>query len=266
MNPTSALKILQITDQHILARPQQTLMGVNTDFYWRAVFDHALQNHPDSALIILTGDLCQQPSVSSYQRILQTLTTTSIPCICLPGNHDDFSLMQQTLNHGNVSCNKQMVFEHWQIINLNSQIIGQTGGYLQQDELDFVEQCVNRHPDLHVLVTCHHHCTATGSRWMDTMQIKNSDALFQKLLNFAQIRAITTGHIHQQLETEKGHIRVFGTPSTCFQFKPYSRDFALDSSAPGYRWFELSADGEILSKVERLPVSMDELDVQSGGY
>ncbi len=241
-------------------------MGINTDFYWHAVLEQALQNHPDSQLIILSGDICQESCASSYRRVLNTLSKTSVPCICLPGNHDDYELMQQILNRGNISCAKQVLLKHWQIISLNSQIVGQTGGYLAEQELDFAEQCIKRHPDLQVILTFHHHCTATGSRWMDTMQITNSEELFHRLHNYRQVRAIVTGHVHQQIETVKGHIRIFSTPSTCFQFKPFSQNFALDNSAPGYRWFQLSADGEITSAVERLDIELTGLNLNSEGY
>ena len=33
--------------------------------------------------------------------------------------------------------------------------------------------------------------------------------------------------------------RIFSTPSTSVQFKPFSNDFALDQNAPGYRYIRL---------------------------
>lgn len=266
MVSVSALKILQITDLHILPQAADTLMGINTEFYWRAVWEQALHTHPDADLIILSGDLCQQPCIAGYRRILDRLLKTSIRCICLPGNHDDYALMQHILNQENVSCNKQVIFEHWQIISLNSQLAGKAGGFLPDTELNFIDRCIERHPNLRVLLTFHHHCSASGSAWMDTMQIANRDTLFQKLRQHPQIRAVTTGHVHQQIQTQNGAIKIFSTPSTCFQFKPFSPNFALDTRAPGYRWFRLWPDGKIDTAVERLPVELTELDLSSNGY
>jgi Icc protein len=42
------------------------------------------------------------------------------------------------------------------------------------------------------------------------------------------------------------------TPSTCIQFKPGSKTFALDDLPPGYRRLDLHADGNIDTAVERL--------------
>lgn len=266
MSATLPFTILQLTDLHILPSPDDTLMGVNTEFYWESVLKLAIQNHPNADLIIVSGDLAQEPSPSSYLRILETLSTTSIPSICLPGNHDDYGMMLQTLKLETINCNKQIVLDNWQIISLNSQIIGETGGYLSDDELDFLDTCLKRKPHLHALVTFHHHCIPTGSEWMDTMLITNSDHLFQILANHPQVQAITTGHIHQNLETKLNGISVYGTPSTCFQFKPNSQTFALEQTAPGYRWFKLYVDGKITSAVERLNSDLIELDIYSNGY
>ena len=266
MSTTQPFTILQLSDPHILPSPEDTLMGVNTEYYWQSVFNLAMQNHPDAGLIIVSGDLAQKPCPTSYRRILKTLSTTSIPSICLPGNHDDYGLMQQILNLKTINCNKQFVHENWQIISLNSQIKGETGGYLSENELHFLETCLNRYPDLHALITFHHHCIPTGSQWMDTMQITNSDLLFQILADYPQVHAITNGHIHQNLESELNGIPVYSAPSTCFQFKPNSQEFALEKTAPGYRWFTLFSNGKITTNVERLGTDLLELDIYSSGY
>ena len=39
------LKVLQITDLHILPKPDDTLLGVNTEKYFKRVFQHAHEQH-----------------------------------------------------------------------------------------------------------------------------------------------------------------------------------------------------------------------------
>jgi Icc protein len=57
-----------------------------------------------------------------------------------------------------------------------------------------------------------------------------------------------------------------GTPSTCFQFKPESTEFGLDTSAPGYRSLKLYADGRIESDITRLSGQLEGLEFNSEGY
>jgi len=84
------------------------------------------------------------------------------------------------------------------------------------------------------------------------MTIENSDQLFSIIKKHQQVKAICYGHIHQETEEVINNTLILGTPSTCFQFKPLSVDYALDSNKPGYRVFSLYTNGLIESTVYRL--------------
>jgi len=262
----ATLSLLQITDLHILPGLDETFLGINTEHYFHAVLELAFAEHHHFDLILLTGDLAQHPCSASYQRILNSLEVYNTPCICLPGNHDDYELMQQIFNTGRVSCRKQVRLENWQLICLNSQIPGDPGGRLSKEELFFLEDCLIKNPDHHALIAVHHHCLKTNSGWMDTMMIENSLELLAKIEQYSQIRAITTGHIHQVMDITIGGVHVLGTPSTCFQFKPESKSFSLDTTAPGYRLIKLYADGRIESGVTRLSEPLSGLQIDTQGY
>jgi Icc protein len=258
--------ILQISDLHVLPHSTDKLLGVATEHYFKQVLEHAFDLYQQFDLILVSGDLAQDPCLSSYQRIAKVLANYQPSAVCLPGNHDNWPLMQQVLNSDKISCAKQVLFEHWQLINLNSQKLTDPGGLLEQTELDFLINCLETQPERHVIIAVHHHCTPSYSEWLDTMQITNSNDFFNCLINRPQVKMITTGHIHQVLETQKQGIIVLGTPSTCFQFKPACKDFTLDSIAPGYRVLDLYPDGEITTQVQRLSVALDELHTHSDGY
>ena len=252
---SNQISILQLTDQHIMAAADDKLLGINTDYYFQACLKQAVDLRGQQApfdLILLTGDLAQAPCVASYRRILNHLVIYPIPCVCLPGNHDDFELMQQILNTQSVSCQKKAVLHNWQVICLNSQKQDDAAGYLTNDELQFLEYSLTNNPQYHALIAVHHHCLATQSLWMDTMIIENSRALWAIIDQCPQVKAIITGHIHQTMDKKVNAVRVLGTPSTCFQFTPGSSDFCIDDTAPGYRTIELYSDGRIESEVVRL--------------
>ena len=260
------LSLLQITDLHILPGSDETFLGIDTEHYFLAVLELALAENTRFDLILITGDLAQHPDSASYQRILSRLAAANTPCICLPGNHDDYELMQQIFNTDQINCRKQLLLGNWQLICLNSQIPGAPGGRLSKQELLFLDDCLNTHPDRHALIAVHHHCLATNSAWMDTMMIENSRDLWAIINHTPQIKAVTTGHIHQVMDRTVGAVRVLGSPSTCFQFKPESKGFGLDTAAPGYRRINLSADGRIESAVTRLSEPLSGLQLDTPGY
>ena len=262
----TTLSILQITDLHIPPGLDETFLGINTEHYFHAILELAFAEHHHFDLILLTGDLAQPPCQASYQRILNSLEATSTPCLCLPGNHDDYGLMKQIFNTSKVSCRKHVLWENWQLICLNSQIPGSPGGRLSTQELLFLEDCLTGNPNHHALIAVHHHCLETKSAWMDTMMIENSDDLWIIINQHPQAKAITTGHIHQAMDIKIGATHVLGTPSTCFQFKPESKTFSLDTSAPGYRLIKLYSDGNIESWIFRLSGQLTRLQIDTLGY
>jgi Icc protein len=260
------LSILQITDMHILRTPGETLVGIDTEYYFHAVLDLVFSTHAHFDLVLVTGDLAQTPCQASYQRILNCLENYHIPCLCLPGNHDNFELMQQILNTENVNCRKQTILGNWQIICLNSQIVGSAGGRLSKSELLLLKQCLKEYPNHHTLIAVHHHCLPTDSEWMDTMTIENNEEFLAIVQRYPQVKVITTGHIHQHMDIEIESVRVLGTPSTCFQFTPKSQKFGMDNTAPGYRTIQLYADGRIESAIARLPEPLAGLQNHTKGY
>jgi Icc protein len=260
------VSILQISDLHVLPHSHDRLLGVETEYYFKQVLQHAFAQYPQFDLILVSGDLAQDPCTASYQRILETLAAYQTKTVCLAGNHDDWQLMQQILNTAQISCDKQVLLAQWQLINLNSQKLTDPGGFLLQTELDFLSHCLDEQPDRHAMIAVHHNCTPSHSAWLDTMTISNAKDLFVLLEKYPQVQVITTGHIHQCLETLYQGINILGVPSTCFQFKPNCKDFTLDTIAPGYRVLQLYADGRIETQVHRLPCGLAGLHTESAGY
>lgn len=263
---TSPINILQISDLHIMPEFGEKLLGVDTEYYFHLVLEQALQSPQPIDLILITGDLAQHPCRSSYQRIREKLQKIPIPCICLPGNHDDFSLMQDCLNSGNVSCKPQTIIDNWQIICLNSQVPGKDSGFIEDSEISFLKSCLDSNPELYTMIAIHHHCLPINSAWMDTMKIENGEVLLQISQQYPKIKLLIHGHIHQILDLKIEQLKIYGSPSTCFQFKPQTHDFELDSSEPGYRTIKLLANGQLTSEVHRITEQLQDLQLTSHGY
>lgn len=261
-----SLVVLHLTDAHFLAAEQQTMLGIDTEAYFVQVLALALSREPQIDVLILSGDLVQDICAESYQRLRTHLLKLPMPVLCLPGNHDDLDLMQALLNERNISCAKQRVFDHWQIICVNSQIPDEPGGFLSESELESLKIALETYPHHHALIAVHHHCVPTNSQWMDTMQIGNSAELLNLLASYPQAKVIINGHIHQAFAQSIANIHIFGTPSTCFQFTPNSRHFSVDKTPPGYRQLTLYSDGGVTTHLVRLSHELDELNLDNKGY
>jgi Icc protein len=259
--------ILHVTDLHLFPHKNRTLLGVDTEYYFKEVLENAYQRYGKFDLILVSGDLAQEACIESYTRLRDILLSYKTATVCLPGNHDDYTLMKQVFNQEKLNCHKQTFFKNWQLICLNSQKINQPGGAFSEEELTFLKTSLAQNKQKHIIISAHHHCVLSGSKWMDTMVIENRAEFFDCLAPYPEIKLIVTGHVHQVLDVQKQGIRVMSTPATCFQFKPTCEKFTLDTLlAPAYRVLQLAADGGIETKVHYLPEKPKVLKTIKDGY
>jgi 3',5'-cyclic-AMP phosphodiesterase len=263
---SNPISVLQITDTHIMATPDGTLLGVKTAHYFNAVMELANRSDKTIDLCLITGDLAQEPVPESYQYLLDAMEQYAFPSVCLPGNHDDLEIMHAVLCTETVNCRKRIVLGNWQIICLNSQIPESPDGLLAAIELSFLENALKDNPGMFTLVAVHHNCVPCGSGWMDVMMVKNAQALFDLISRYPNVKAIINGHIHQEMDTHVNSVRILSTPSTCFQFTPNSESFSLDDTSPGYRRIELYDNGNVTTEIVRIPEQLTGLQHNIHGY
>lgn len=260
------IRILQLTDFHLLAEGRQTMLGVDTERSFLDVLAAAHASGPRPDLALLTGDLVQDTEPSAYRRLRKHIIGLDYPCYCLPGNHDDARLIPQFLTGDHIHFQPRIDLGHWQIICLDSTIPHQPYGRLAENQFALLESLLDQHPEPHTLVTLHHHPVRSGSRWMDTMLLENADRFLRVLEQRPRVRGVVFGHVHQEMDAWHKGIRLLGTPSTCFQFKPKQADFAIDLIPPGYRWITLLPDGGIETVMERIANLPEGLNPDSSGY
>jgi len=86
------IRFIQLTDTHLSLNSHTELLQVNTEDSFKAVVA-LLNKRSDIDLLLLTGDLSQDGSEAAYERIAQILKRLTMPIYCLPGNHDDATVM-----------------------------------------------------------------------------------------------------------------------------------------------------------------------------
>ena len=261
------IRILQITDTHLFAGKNETLLGVNTWASYDAVLDaiEAEGRHYD--LIVATGDLAQDHTVEAYQHFAEGIARLPVPCVWLPGNHDFQPAMFNTLAEADIADAKHVLLGvSWQVVLLDSQVFGVPHGMLSDYQVEWLENTLAQQPQRHTLVLLHHHPLPSGCNWLDQHSLRNPHALDAVLQHYPLAKTLLCGHIHQELDLDWNGRRILATPSTCVQFKPHCTNFTIDSVAPGWRWLDLFADGRVATQVERLQTQDFSPDLDSEGY
>lgn len=246
--------VLQITDTHISAEPGPRFDGVDTTATLAVVLD-AIRAHvrtPD--LLLLTGDLVDEPSPKAYGRLRTQLADLPWPVACLPGNHDDPAMLRREMPGGNIHVPGIVDAGHWRIVLLDDWIPDSSCGRLSTAELGRLEKALREARGAPTIVAVHHPPVSTGSPWMDEMGLENPEELFAVLDRFDNVQGLVFGHIHQEFEMQRGGAFLLGTPSTCVQFMPGALEYVVDRRLPGYRELRLCPAGDFTSSIIRVPM------------
>ncbi|KJY82209.1 3',5'-cyclic-nucleotide phosphodiesterase [Vibrio galatheae] len=264
---SDSIKLLQITDTHLFEPADGSLLSVNTLDSFNAVVEAILEDNRCFDAIISTGDISQDHTAVSYQRFEQGIAPLEKTCFWLPGNHDFKPSMTSVLPSEQIKQLQHVLLgESWQMVMLDSQIVGVPHGRLSDYQLSLLEEKLLEYPERHTLVLLHHHPLLVGSRWLDQHTLKDAHHFWQVVEKHQNVKAVVCGHVHQDMNVLHNGVRVMSTPSTCVQFKPNSDDFALDTLSPGWRELELHSDGRLTTQVKRLAKGCFQPDFSSAGY
>jgi len=264
--PLKIVKIVQISDTHLFKDSEKLLLGVQTQKSLEAILDHIRQHEVPFDFLLHTGDLSQDASKETYLRLADMLSTFNVPIYCVPGNHDDPGLMDQLYPSNMMTNEKHILTKHWQMILLDSHKPKSVEGYLQRQELDFLEHCLKKNKDHFSIVVFHHQPMAVNSAWLDNLGLKNSNELWEIISHYQNLKLVLFGHIHQQYDIKQQHVFCYAAPSTCIQFMRNQDHFGLENLPQGYRSITLYSDGHFETSVVRLTHYVGQYEVNAKGY
>ncbi|NMF59230.1 3',5'-cyclic-AMP phosphodiesterase [Pseudanabaena yagii] len=270
INYGSFVSIAQLTDIHLFADINRSLVGIKTEFSFQEVLKQIKRTLPQIDLLLLTGDLTQDGSIESYERLRQSLDDFGVHAYCLAGNHDDIPLMKAHLPSEYVHLSHSLDVGKWRILLLSSVVVDAVHGYLSGEELSYLENSLNTYPDRPTIIAFHHPAVPLGSQWIDGICLENQDEFWAICDRHPQIEIVLNGHAHQAFdqiyETPHNSVRCLVTPSTCIQFEPQNDKFQIDSQPPGFRHLCLYPNSTMETEVHRLKVGSFHPDLAAVGY
>jgi Icc protein len=259
------IRFIQITDTHLIEAEDGHLLGLETLNSLECVLNSVKAENGPFDFFVVSGDLAQDGSRVSYQHLHEALRPFDVPSFWFAGNHDCMKNMQ-AVSQGTEHLNNIIRTKHWQLVLLDSQVEGCVFGNLADDQLALLETALQERPDLHTLISLHHHPIPMESGWMDEIGVKNGERLMGIAKRYDAVKCILWGHVHQESDRMVEGIRMLSTPSTCIQFTPKAQDFNVDQLAPGYRRLDLNPDGTIETVMSRVKGIEFDVDISVKGY
>jgi len=245
------LRLLHLTDTHLLGDRYARLRGVESFATLQAVREHATKQFGEIDGTLLTGDLVHDDA-RGYALIREAFKDSSTPVYCIPGNHDIPDAMYHALSDAPFSVAQVNTVGNWVIVLINTWVANSADGEIGKDQLREIDAILSEHSDHHVLLCLHHHPIPMGSNWLDRVGLRDALDFTTCIAKHTNVRGVLWGHVHQALDTVIDKVRYMSTPSTCAQFLPHSAQFAVDNKPPGYRTLELMPDGKINTQVNWL--------------
>lgn len=260
------IRILQITDSHLGESEDEALLGLRTADSFADVLNRAKADAGRFDLVLSSGDISNDGTSGSYDRFIRTVRDAipSTPIAWLEGNHDDPASMRAIKSAPPLSGHIKM--GGWQLILLNSRVPFEERGELSQGELDRLTKLLEKDPNSPTMIFLHHQPVPVGCAWLDQYVVSNAKEFFAITDRFSNVKAISWGHVHQEFYGVHKGVDLIASPSTCVQFKPRSKGFAVDDVMPGYRVYELHPNGDYTTQICRVARRCYSIDFASLGY
>jgi len=249
------MRLLHITDSHLYGDTSALLKGMNPHGSFAAVLADAYKRYPDIDALILGGDMAQDEQAQTYRMLVAMLPEWQAPVMLSPGNHASLESIDAALIpdlNARFGYRDTLQGESWKIITLCSHLSGKVPGFLSETELARLEEFLSASQNAHVLIAVHHPALLIGCKWLDSIGLKNRDALWQVVHRHPCVRGILSGHVHQDFDVVHDGVRVLCSPSTSVQFTPLMDKFEVQAISPGYRWLDLQDDGNINTGIHRI--------------
>ena len=240
------MRLLQISDCHLSADTDADYRGQlpqqNLEKFSIAITTF----EPD--WLILTGDLSEDASPESYQRLGDWLLKFDVNVAWLPGNHDYRQTMEPLFEAKGFDAGPVLRLDAWQLVLLDSAWPGRPDGELDDQRLRVFESL---NPEQPTGVFVHHHPLPV-SPWIDRVPLQKPEQLWRQLRDIPEAQFVAFGHVHQRFRSshvlgEDRSIECLAAPSTAANCLPGTDRFIPEHSEPMARWFVLGSNGDYRS-------------------
>jgi 3',5'-cyclic-AMP phosphodiesterase len=193
------MKIYIISDIHLVA-PGETSKSLDTAARLDLALRDLAENHADSDLCVLLGDLADHGAEPAYRQLETRLRDVAVPVRALIGNHDDRDTFRSVLP-GLVSDPDgfvQSVLDTpvGRLIFLDTFEPDYVNGHFCEKRLAWLDARLKEAKDQPVYIFMHHPPFEIGMR-VDRIGMRDPDRFRECLKAHGDIRQIIAGHTHR---------------------------------------------------------------------
>lgn len=238
----TALRILHLSDTHLFGDETRHYGVVDTDAALQRTLDRAAAV-PDVDVLVASGDLSDDGSVPSYQR-LRELTEEwaqrrGAQVVYAMGNHDVRAGYEEVLGERRTIAEVNGV----RIITLDSAVPGAGYGQIPSDDLSWLQQTLDRKPEPPSVVVVHHPPTPAWGPLLHALELQNGQELLD-VCAAAGVGVVLSGHYHHPLATVADGVPIVVAPGVANTSDPCARPgHERATVGSGFAVVDISTDG-----------------------
>jgi len=254
--PTDALRIVHLSDAHLLADHGLHQGVVDTAEALDLVLAEAARVE-GVRLLVGSGDLSDDGSRASYRHLLARTDAwarrAGAEVVLVPGNHDRREGFAEVLG-GDPTRPLDLVREvdGWRVIGLDTSVPGAGYGDLRPEQLAWLRDELATPAARGTVLVLHHPPLAAPTTLHEALALRDPEAL-AAVIEASDVRVVLAGHYHHSIVGHLAGVPVVVAPGVANDtdvLAPVGTERAVRGS--GFVVVEVSADGDVRSTVVRV--------------
>lgn len=230
--------VLQVSDTHLRAHDEGGPTSPSSCVAAALAAARAAGVEPD--LIVHTGDLADDGTVAACEGFARLLPSGGPPVLAVAGNHDLPDALAAVFGAAG-----PVTLGAWRVVPLTTWLSGEIHGAL---DVPAALALLDEAPDRPTLAVMHHPPDSPSTNPM--FGVVGAEAFLAALATRPWVRALATGHLHQDFDRVAGGVRVVGAPSTFYAMEHDGERWrGAADGAVGTRVWELGDDGSFRHRV-----------------
>lgn len=165
---------------------------------------NGLSPRPD--LVVLSGDLVDEPSRDAYETLAGLLAQLTLPFVVIPGNHDERALLTHHfpdhvyLPRDGAKAHFSIEIDALRLIAFDAVVPGKEWASITPEDLEWLGGELAAATDQPTMLVMHHPPIATGLAFMDALQPPLHPGFAALVAAHPQLRLIACGHVHRVVD------------------------------------------------------------------
>jgi len=207
--------IAHLSDPHITAGPLGGLPAAGLHLALARVL--ALEPRPDC--VVVTGDLTDHGRPDEYDALRDIVAGFPLPIHLVTGNHDNREELLDAFGGSpllgeSFEAHYAVEYPEASVIALDSNVPGSPAGRLGTEQLAWLDEALQRRPDVPAVVALHHPPVPVAIPFLDGMRLLDGDGLEEVLAAHANVVRVLAGHVHRTITAAYAGSVVTVAPST----------------------------------------------------